>query len=202
MVVLAPRPISKPLERRRHQRVRVEIHGRFMLEDRTEHPCVTVDVSPGGARFACARVGRVGERIVAYLETLGRIEGSIARLLPGGFAMTIAATLRKRDRLASQLTWLANRHVLNLPEDRRHDRVVPRKATTTLRLASGRTAVVRIVDISLSGCAVASDIPVDMGASVMIGTRQGRILRLFENGIAIEFAHPLSEAEFGPDIEL
>jgi hypothetical protein len=26
--------------------------------------------------------------------------------------MTIAATARKRDKLAAQLTWLANRHIL------------------------------------------------------------------------------------------
>ena len=36
--------------------------------------------------------------------------------------MTISATPRKRDKLAAQLTWLANRHILNLPEDRRHGR--------------------------------------------------------------------------------
>ena len=40
--------------------------------------------------------------------------------------MTIGATARKRDKLAAQLTWLANRDILNLPEDRRHDRIVPR----------------------------------------------------------------------------
>ena len=40
--------------------------------------------------------------------------------------MTIAATPRKRDKLAAQLTWLANRSTLGLPEDRRHDRIVPR----------------------------------------------------------------------------
>jgi len=33
---------------------------------------------------------------------------------PGGMA-----TPRKRDKLAAQLTWLANRQILNLPEDRR-----------------------------------------------------------------------------------
>ena len=40
--------------------------------------------------------------------------------------MTISATPRKRDKLAAQLTWLANRHILGLPEDRRHGRIAPR----------------------------------------------------------------------------
>jgi len=30
--------------------------------------------------------------------------------------MTISATTRKRDKLAAQLTWLANRHLLSSPE--------------------------------------------------------------------------------------
>ena len=55
-------------------------------------------------------------------------KAQIARLLQNGFAMTIAATPRKRDKLAAQLTWLANRSILNLPEDRRHGRFVPRRS--------------------------------------------------------------------------
>jgi hypothetical protein len=50
------------------------------------------------------------------------LEGKIARYFQNGFAMTIGRP-RKRDKLAAQLTWLANRHILNLPEDRRHGRI-------------------------------------------------------------------------------
>jgi hypothetical protein len=35
-------------ERRRHQRVKVMLTGRFMREDRQEFPCQTVNMSPGG----------------------------------------------------------------------------------------------------------------------------------------------------------
>ena len=64
--------------------------------------------------------------MVAYIDHIGRIEGKIVRAFDGGFAMSINATARKRDKLAAKLTWLANRHELNLPEDRRHDRVTPK----------------------------------------------------------------------------
>ncbi|MGO4834899.1 PilZ domain-containing protein, partial [Rhizobiaceae sp. 2RAB30] len=37
------------VERRNFQRVRVKIYGRFMLEDRSEHPCQVIDMSPGNA---------------------------------------------------------------------------------------------------------------------------------------------------------
>ena len=35
----------------------------------------------------------------------------------------ITATSRKREKFTAQLTWLANKHELDLPEDRRHERV-------------------------------------------------------------------------------
>ena len=97
-----------------------------MLADRREFPCQVVNMSPGGMALIAPVPGNAGERVIAYVDHLGRLEGKIARILENGFAMTIAATLRKRDKLAAQLTWLANRHILNLPEDRRHGRFVPR----------------------------------------------------------------------------
>ena len=45
------------VERRNFQRVRVKIYGRFMLEDRTEHPCQVVDMSPGNVALRADRVG-------------------------------------------------------------------------------------------------------------------------------------------------
>ena len=115
-------------ERRRHQRVRVNLLGRYMLADRREFPCQVINMSPGGMALIAPVAGKVGERVIAYVDHLGRLEGKIARPLQNGFAMTIAATPRKRDKLAAQLTWLANRSILNLPEDRRHGRFVPKQS--------------------------------------------------------------------------
>ena len=44
----------------------------------------------------------------------------------------------KREKFADQLTWLANRQALGMPEDRRHERIVPRTPNTTLILPNGR----------------------------------------------------------------
>jgi len=120
-------PLSQ--ERRRHQRVRVNLLGRYMLEDRREFPCQVSNMSPGGMALIAPVSGHPGEHVIAYVDHVGRLEGKIARQFQNGFAMTISATMRKRDKLAAQLTWLANRHILGLPEDRRHGRVASRRAT-------------------------------------------------------------------------
>ena len=59
-----------------------------MLEDRREYPCQTQNMSPGSVALTTPIVGRVGERVVAYIDHIGRVEGQITRAYDGGFAMT------------------------------------------------------------------------------------------------------------------
>ena len=179
---------SSRSERRDYQRVPVKLYGRYMLEDRTEYPCQVVDMSPGNCSFIADHMGELGSKVIAYIDHIGRVEGVLTRSLPDGFAMTILATERKKDKLAAQLTWLANRHELDLPEDRRHERVAPRNPMTVLGMADGRQYECRIVDLSLSGGAVEIDVKPALGSQVTLGTMRGQVVRHFEDGIAIEFA--------------
>ncbi|NGO52654.1 PilZ domain-containing protein [Allomesorhizobium camelthorni] len=175
-------------ERRNFQRVRVKIYGRYMLEDRTEHPCQVLDMSPGNVSLRCERAGRPGEKIIAYIDHIGRVEGVLTRTLQDGFAMTVIASDRKKDKLAAQLTWLANKHELDLPEDRRHERVAPRNPLSSLHLTDGRQYPCRIIDLSLSGAAIEIEVKPALGIQVILGTMRGQVVRHFEDGIAIEFA--------------
>ncbi|AWB22380.1 PilZ domain-containing protein [Methylobacterium currus] len=189
-------------DQRRHRRVPVALLGRYMLADRQEYPCQTVDMSPGGVRLTCAVGGEVGERIVIYLEHVGRIEGTIARILPDGVAVAITATAHKRDKIASQLTWLANRTALGLPEDRRHERVVPRQSPATLRIDGGREIAARIIDVSLSGAALACEVELPLESAVVVGRTPARVVRRFRGGLAVEFRLPLSPDRFDENLVL
>jgi len=185
-------------ERRRHQRVRVNLQGRYMLADRSEFPCQVVNISPGGIALIAPVSGAVGDRVIAYVDHLGRLEGKIARQLQNGFAMTIAATPRKRDMLAAQLTWLANRSILNLPEDRRHGRFVPKVTDARLIMPNGTNVGVRLLDLSLSGAGIGTPARPEIGSHVTIGKIPGRVVRHLEQGFAIEFQrmqHPDSVEE-------
>src|SRR5205085_10054069 len=119
-----------------------------------------------------------------------RVEGKITRIIDNGFAMTVSATPRKRDKLAAQLTWLANRKILNLPEDRRHDRIVPRNPIARLTLADGRGLNCRIIDLSLSGAGVRAEVKQEVGSELKLGTVQGHEVRHPQGGFAIELAPP------------
>jgi hypothetical protein len=189
-------PLSE--ERRRFQRVRVNLLGRYMLSDRREFPCQVVDMSPGGMALIAPVPGQLSERIIAYVDHVGRLEGVVARLIENGFAMTIAATTRKRDKLAAQLTWLANRHILGLPEDRRHGRMTPHNPAGRLILANGRNVACRVIDISQSGAAIATDQRPEIGSPITIGKTSGRVVRHLDDGIAIEFTR-LRHSDFLED---
>lgn len=199
---MAPLLPDYAAEQRRHQRVRATLLGRYMLADRREYPCQTVDMSPGGVRLTCAVIGALGERVVLYLEQIGRLEGVIVRHPPGGFAMRINATPRKRDKIASQLMWLANRESLGLPEGRTNERLVPNQPGVTLRLQNGRFIAARIIDISMSGVALATASAPPIGTHLLVGSTPGRVVRYFEGGIGAQFMLPISPDRFHEGITL
>lgn len=181
-----PRP-NAPVDQRAFQRVTVNLQGRLMLANYDEFVCTVINMSPGDVRFSCQGRPRPEERVIAYIDHLGRIEGTVIKLTDDGFIMAINATGRKREKLAAQLTWIANRHELGLPEDRRHDRLTPRVTHVELTFEDGRKVTCRLMDLSLSGAAVDIDLRPPLGTPVRLGSMHGRIVRHFLEGVAIEF---------------
>lgn len=180
-------------ERRRFQRVRVNLLGRYMLLDKREFPCQVIEMSPGDMVLIAPQVAREGERIIAYIDHLGRLEGTTVRTFENGFAVTFASTERKRDKLASQLTWLANRDLLTEEEDRRHDRATPIPNTTTVVMPNGLNLTCEVLDASQSGAAIVSQERPACGLLLTVGKLQARVVRHLDNGFAVEFTrlqHP------------
>lgn len=188
----APTSVRVPQQRqtdmRQFSRVKVNLLGRYMLRDRREFPCQIINMSPGGAAVIAPTSGEVGEKVIVYVDHVGRCEGKIARLIDGGFAMTIEASTRKRDKMAAQLTWLANKDLLQLAEDRDHDRVVPDIRHSQIILPDGRKYNCKLIDISLSGAALSIDVRPAIGTGVTLGRMRAQVTRHFEDGIAVEFS--------------
>jgi hypothetical protein len=193
---------AKVQERRRHQRVKVVLTGRYMLENRSEHDCQTIDISPGGVAFAGPAKGGVGERVVAYLSQIGRVEGVVTRHFDEGFAISMKLPVIKREKLADQLTWLANRQALGMAEDRRHERIAPLFAHTTLKLPNGQESLAKLVDISISGAAMSVGVKPPIGSPVIVGQTAAQVVRHFEGGIAVEFNRLIPVESFSDKTKL
>jgi len=174
-------------DRRRYKRISVTLLGRFMRESKEEHPCKLVDVSAGGAAVTSLVSVPVGERVVAYFDHIGGIEGVVVRVFDGGFAFSIAATKHKREKLAAQLTWLANRSELGNEDGRRHERITPQNGEHTLQLAEGIVLTCRVLDISISGASIATPARPEIGTEVVLGKLRARVMRHHPEGFGVQF---------------
>ncbi len=194
--------LQKFAERRRHLRVDVALLGRYMPQDKREFPCQTVNMSPGGVAIDAPVRGAIGERVVMYLDRLGRVEGKIVRHTELGFAIQLAMPFAKREKIANQLTWLVNRDTLGMPEDRRDERIIPNRRHSILRVDDDREHVVQLIDVSVSGAAVSTSAKPVIGTKVKLGHMSGEVIRLFDGGLAVRFDQTIPADKFDEDIKL
>ena len=94
----------------------------------------------------------------------------------------------KRERIAEQLTVYMNRGVVDQADSalRRHDRT-PTRGLAKFTRANGDEINCEVLDLSLSGVSLATDVRPPLGEFVLIGQMAGRVARHHETGIGIEF---------------
>lgn len=196
---LVKRPAATAEERRRHKRVRLDLAGRFMRADQSEHDCQLVDISLGGARIRTDAPVDPGEKILVNFPDLGTLGGPIFRLLDDGFVVTLDATPRRREKLANQLTWLINRH--RFPEDQRrngHLRVKLANESREIHLPDGQTFQAQVLDISVTGISLQTEQRPQIDTVVTIGRHNARVVRHHETGFAAQFVEVQSPQALRP----
>jgi hypothetical protein len=181
------RAAASPAERRRFRRAPLTLQGRMMDALGCEHDCRTADISPGDLRVVTGAPVSVGDRIVFYLDAIGRLEGRVVRRINDReFAAILSATPHKREKLADQITFLWSRDELALQEETPARNTPSGRAQITLD--QGGVLEGEVVDFSLVGMAIktSSQRP-PLGAWVRVGAIDGRVARHFDGGFAIDF---------------
>lgn len=174
-------------ERRRFRRMPLEVSGRLLDPFGRETDCRTADISPGDARIAATTLPAVGDRVVIYLDGIGRVSGKVARKCgEGEVAVIFDFSAHKREKMAEQLTLIINRD-LGIEEP---VRPTLRDGAQHVRLdfETGESYEGEVVDFSLAGITIKSKRPPPLiGVWVRVGTVYGRVARLIEGGFAIDF---------------
>jgi hypothetical protein len=174
-------------ERRRFQRVRVDLPGRlFIPADSHEARCTIIDLSPGGAAIACETVPAAGTPVILYVDNFGRFEGLVVRRDGHGFGVAFVCTPSKRERTAEQLILFLNRTLVDDSVLRRHERS-NQKGFAKFTRADGQIVQCEVVDISVGGVSLRSDVKPPIGEFVLIAQIAGRIVRHHTDGIGIQF---------------
>jgi len=173
-------------DRRRNVRYQLSLPGRFMRADKLDYPCRLKDISVDGAALTTPTILHVGEHIIVYLLHLGGLEGYVVRRFPDGFAMSITATQRKRDKLAGQISRLIGRSDLSETEERRDPRV-PVNKILTLLLPDGTALECPVLDMSRGGASIVTPVRPPIGLEVVFANRHATVVRHHEEGVAVEF---------------
>ncbi len=176
-------------DRRRHKRVALALLGRFMRASKAEYPCRLVDISVGGAAISSPVDVDPGEHIVVYFDSLGGLEGVVTRRFEDGFALEFSITLRRRQKLAAQLTWLINKDDLTGHDLRRpgHDRITLTNHTIAITHEDGEVEQCNALDVSISGASIASERRPPIGSKLIVGKLRARVARHHTRGFGVEF---------------
>ena len=102
-----------------------------------------------------------------------------------------------RAKLAEKLTWLEKKtkDPAGIVDARKTPRFVPKASLSTLTLADGTVHECFVVDASLSGVAVTSELQPPIGTPLAIGACIGRVIRHTPDGFAVKFAKQQSRDE-------
>lgn len=175
------------IDRRRFRRVKIDLPGRlFIPAESHEARCTIIDMSPGGAAVACETVPESGTPVVLYVDNFGRFEGVVARRDGYGFGVAFTCTPSKRERTAEQLTLFMNKALVDQSVMRRHERS-SQKGFAKFTRADGQVVHCEVMDISVGGVSLKSDIKPPIGEFVLIAQIAGRIARHHADGVGIEF---------------
>jgi hypothetical protein len=138
--------------------------------------------------------GALGERVIAHIDRLGRIEGAVIRILSRGFVMSIVASPEDRLKLLDKIEWIEKHKNHDVCDQRTHGRFMPANPYSRLMLADGTTMTCLVIDLSETGAAISADYDPEIGAACALGTIVGRVVRRFAGGFALQFFIPLSRA--------
>ena len=182
------------VEPRRDSRVVVNISAQFSPSDRRNgrgerrvFQCRAVYLSTHAVGFVSPVRVKVGERIIAHIERLGRLEGVVQRVLERGFLMSLSASEQECDRLAEKIEWLEKHKNHEVAERRADLRMTPANMYSRVILPDGNSETCHVLNISASGVALAADAVPEVGAILIIGKIVGQVVRNFDGGFAVQF---------------
>lgn len=182
-------------ERRSYRRVELTLAGRFMISDAREYPCEVANISASGALLRSHQPPPRGENVVVYLDQIGRMSGKVLRNDGDRFAIHAPPSNRQCDRFIDRATWLLNSSLIEAEDHRQETRHIPKQSTSTLTTADGKKYKCDVIDISLGGISVKTNVAINIGAIVQVGLNTGAVIRHHDEGFAIELINKLKSLD-------
>ncbi len=128
-------------------------------------------------------VADIGERIVAYIDELGRFEGVVTRRGEGWFAIETPISRGRIERLSQKLSALSGER----GDFAGSNTAESQTGTAELRTEFGQSFIVDLADMTRIGVRVIANFKLLRGSRVKIGPRPGAVVRETTDGFVVEF---------------
>src|ERR1043166_3891546 len=133
------------------QHATTRLLGRYMLANRREAKCTVIDLSTDRITLTGPEVGTRGERVILYIDLIGRVEGTIQRVINQGFELSLDLCATAKKRIARRLQQVPVGEMLGPLSERRQE--------VRVKLEGGRASTAdghacTVVDFSLTGADV------------------------------------------------
>lgn len=180
-------------DRRRHLRADFRLKARYLDPNGREHACVVVNISAGGAMVKAKKAPQAGDRIVLYVDGVGRFESTVVRSGRHAFAVRYHSRRAKTQRTADALI-----RVLNRGQRESDRRIAPRIAMNqpvVVTHEDGSHVECGILDVSLTGASLAMDPQPPLGTEMIVGRMKARVVRRHELGVGVIFLGSMDRME-------
>lgn len=172
-------------DRRRHSRVSYRLKARYLDEAGEERPCVVANISAGGAMVRAKKTPNRGEKVVLYIDGIGRFEGQVVRAGKHAFAVHYKARRAKTQRTADALIRVLNRG--QRAQDRRNMPRIEMERPVIVTQKDGSQIECTILDVSLTGASISIDPQPPLGTEMIVGRMKARVVRRHEVGVGLVF---------------
>lgn len=176
------------IEQRKFDRTKTSLNGKMFVpaEERTLD-CGIVDISAGGAGITCMEMPPLETFVVLYIDGYGRFEAVVTRVVSDVLGLRFVCSDAKRTRLIEKLTQALN-PILQDGSALRQARRVKVSPLSYFARCSGDRVSCEVIDISLTGASLKSDMRPPVGEMILIGQMAARVVRHHDHGVGIVFA--------------
>jgi hypothetical protein len=177
----------EPIEARLYPRYAITLTGSIFLpvED-VALPCRVLNLSGGGAGIRCEEPPPLNAFVVLYIDGFGRFEGVTTRYELGELGMRFVCKEAKRQRLLADILRYVQDGAVLPTQARRHARS-PSSESGQFTRANGETVRCDVLDVSLQGLSLRTNVRPPVGELINLGKTFGRVVRHHADGISVQF---------------
>jgi len=179
------------------------VSGRILLASGDELPCTATLFPQLHGIITVKAEAALGEFVICYLDNVGILVGKVTELHQTGLRVAFNVKDHRREKVVARLDWhTAQAH--RSAQLRRAPRLTPLHRSVEVRLAESFVVAGRILNISISGAAIAldSDPGVFVGSLVRAGSRFATVVRVIDGGIGVQFVEPFAPDSFDERVRL